>query len=255
MSKFVDKLRSTTEGALQPMGFRPGRAVSKELSMLLIATSPPGEVEAVAEIARDNIDAIMVRTGEDSDSLLDELGKIAGNTPWGVMSDAVSREYLEKLLKLGCDFLAFKAESAQAVALEEEDMGKILVIEHSLPDSLMAVVGQLSVDAVLIANPVDSPLTIRHLMDYYRVAALTHKPLLMEVSDDIDDADLRNLWDMGLDGAIVELKGEHAREQILRLKGIIENFPPASKRGQQTMKVTLPQIGAFTASVEEEEEE
>jgi hypothetical protein len=81
MSKFVDKLRSTTEGALQPMGFRPGRAVSKELSMLLIATSPPGEVEAVAEIARDNTDAIMVRTDEDSDSLLDELGKIAGNTP------------------------------------------------------------------------------------------------------------------------------------------------------------------------------
>jgi hypothetical protein len=141
------------------------------------------------------------------------------------------------------------------MVLGEEAMGKILVAEHSLPDSLMAVVGQLPIDAVLIAEDVELPLTVSRLMDYHRVALITHKSLLAAVPSGIDEDDLRSLWDTGIDGVVVELKGEHAREQLLKLKETIAKFPPASKRRQQMTEITLPQVGIFTAFEDEDEEE
>ncbi|MDD5486593.1 MAG: hypothetical protein PHW65_03475, partial [Dehalococcoidales bacterium] len=120
---------------------------------------------------------------------------------------------------------------------------------------LLRAINDLPVDAALIVN--DRPegtLTWQHLMFFQRAAAQLTKPLLASIPEKPTSAELQALWDIGVDGIVIEI-GKGQIEGLGELRRIISNLTnnsPGRKRGKTG--VLLPSM-RMEAPVEAEEEE
>jgi hypothetical protein len=223
--------------------------------MLLIATLPVVDAPAIAA-ARESADAILLSEVE-STILLQKPEKITtsfGELPWGVSIVETTEEQLARLKATGCDFLVFDAEKSPLILLREGDMGRILKFGPSLPDGLIRTTAQLPIDAVLIGD--DTSLTVQRLMVCQHLANLVHKPLLTTTPIGIPGEALKELWETGLVGVVVEVAGD-TKEGLSGLRHAIDALPLSRRRRREKAEVMLPYLGeeAITDMEEEEEEE
>ena len=87
------------------------------------------------------------------------------------------------------------------------------------------------------------------------LANLVHKPLLATTPIGIPGEDLKELWETGLAGVVVEMAGD-AKEGLSGLRNAIDALPLSRKRRREKVEVMLPYLGEeVTTDVEEEEEE
>jgi hypothetical protein len=254
VSKLLDKLNQVSRNSAPAIGFRAAAATPKSPRMLLIAALHKVDASAIAA-AKESADAILLREME-STTLLQKSEKLAtssGELPWGVTIGETTEEHLAKLKAAGCDFLTFDAEKAPLILLREGEMGRILKLGPSLPDGLTRATAQLPIDAVLIGD--DTSLTVQRLMICQHLANLVHKPLLMTTPTGIPGEDLKELWETGLVGVVVEMAGD-AKGGLSGLRNAIDALPLSRRRRREKAEVMLPYLGGeATTDVDEEEEE
>ena len=189
MSKLLDKLQRSSHTPTQPLGFRAKVTASKNQSIPLIAALPQTNLGLASDVIAAGSDALLIQVEQlnQAKNTLAALSKTAGDIPWGVSLKNIKRKQIDQLLKMGCDFMVFEAATAPASLLEEERVGKIVMIDPSLSDGLIETVEQLPVDAVFINEREQGKSTpsIYHLMLCQYLSNLTDKPLLFEI-DSID---------------------------------------------------------------------
>ena len=260
MSRLIDKLTKATRTTLQPMGFRTARTDREEAKMLVIAgvkldtTGQTGDYVAGA-------DAVWLRSAKAHLSAreIQPIIESMPDIPCGVSLEDTGTGNAKTLIKAGCDFLVFTETSPiEAVPVEDEDIGKILQVEPSLEDSMIRVINNLPVDAVLASGSykANASLAWHDLMSLQRLGLLLTKPLLVPVSPGISPSELKAIWEADVDGVVIE--ADTAKSDFFKgIRKTISELPPRTAKKHGKSEALLPYTGSTgqTGAPDEEEED
>ncbi len=246
MSKFIDRLKQLSEGAPQPLGFRPGGMAATRLKVQLVASLSGDAIPDSISDADAAFLCVDMPATKGSQKKLAEKAKV----PFGAC--AAGNVDVKALAEAGTDFVVFPA-NANVGGLADSKIGKVLEIDTNLSDSLLRSLNALAVDAVLLRHGFsesggDSPaaatssegLTWQDVIAIHRVAGMISKPVLLTVPSDISQADLKTVWHAGVDGVVVGITGENAEDIGALRKKIAGLEFPAARRESHTPGVPRP---------------
>lgn len=251
MSKLTEKLNQTTKVAPQGMGFR---AVTQPASMkprlLLIANVGEG-VESLAEVVAGADGVLLSKLGAGSRTLA-RISQALSQVPWGLRVRNAEVGRLPQITEAGCDFVVFPSSTEVAAFQNNNKVGKVLQVGSDIKETLLRVVNELPVDAVLVdRDPGAQALTWQDLMVFQLFGDLLVLPMLVVVPNAISTDELQALWNCGVDGIVVEAG---AAGQIAGLARLISEakFPLRKRR---RMEPVVPVVAEAGEEVIEEEEE
>jgi len=247
VSRLLDKLEQTSKGAAKPLGFRAAAAKKESRRMVLVAALDDAD-RAAAEAAREHADAALLTGAEGAQKLVSSLGDL----PWGVFLPEAAEGQLARLKKDGGDFYVFDAATAPTAFLKDEGMGRIAEISSSLADGLIRAASQLPVDAVLIGG--DDSMSVQRLMACRHISNLSSGHLLARAPFDMSADDVRELWETGMSGVVVQVAGK-AKEELKALREAIDALPSSRRKSSTRAEATLPYAGGDVSSEDEYEEE
>jgi hypothetical protein len=220
--------------------------------MLLVAGLPGLKVSEAETIADMDADAALMLNQNLDIKLAKQMVEAAGDIPLGVFVKDMSEESVNELAGSGCDFVVFDVKMS-ALALQEERIGRFLMVEPSLEQGLVRAINSLDVDGVFLNRGEESFITVEHLLICQRFNELLNKPLVVMLPSLVTSAELSNLWQIGIHGMIVP--PTQPEEAFTELRGMIDNLPKGTKRRRGKIDVVLPHYGESVAVEEEEEEE
>ena len=93
---------------------------------------------------------------------------------------------LAALVKAGVDFVVLAGTGAAAAPLASESVGRVMALDSELDDTYLRLLGDLGLDALVVAAP-EAPLTVERLLAVRRLSALARTPLLANAKPDIDE--------------------------------------------------------------------
>ena len=186
MSRFIDKLKKASQAEAQPMGFRKEKAVAKPRLLLVARLSRADIDKPVGLVAGADAGLLTIKKPVPEIKEIKELIKAVPSIPCGVWLDGISNKGIKQVAEAGCDFLVFPL-GMPLEPQDNEEVGKVLVVEALLERDLIRALDKLPVDALFIAGQQaeGSYLTWNHLMLCRRFADLSNKPLLVSVPPDI----------------------------------------------------------------------
>lgn len=256
MSQFIDRLKQTLQAAAPPMGFRAARPVSKP-RMLLVASLPQAGASNLAElVAGADAGLIPITKPGSGARVLKEMGQVVPGIPWGGWLDSTSREGIKRIGAAGGDFVVFPAAKMSLAILEEERVGKILAVDALVDEGLLRTINELPADAIFITGlGQGESLTWHHLMLFRRFTDLLTKPVLVPVPVSVSASELQVLWEVGVDGVVVEVAPEQPAGRLKKLRQMIDGLTLPSKRKWMKTRALLPGVRGASPVAEEEEEE
>lgn len=259
MSKFIDKLKQSSQMALQPVGFRTTLTSSIKPRMLLVAVLPEAAVNGLFDYVEDADAGLLLAAGLSSG--IKKLGKVTPDVPaipWGVWLKDNCGGGVKTLPKTGGDFIVFQETSTPLAFDSIDKVGKILEVAASLNEGFLRAVNELPIDAVLVNGEKKGSLTWHDLILYQRLTGLLTKPVLVSVPQEITAVELQMLWDVGVAGILAEVDVTKSAGGIKDIHGKIAklSLPTSDKRGKAGM--LLPHINVeknILTDTEEEEDE
>jgi len=252
MSKFVDKLQRLSKSSAPSIGFHPAASESESSAMLLIAGLSGVDVKEAKVVADSNADAGLILNQSFDTETVKQMVEAVGDIPLGVFVKDVSQDKVNELVGSGCDFVVFDIKVPGAV-LQQEDVGKFLMIAPSLEQSLVRAINGLEVDGVFINRGEESSITVEHLLIYQRFSELLNKPLVVTLPSLVTSGELNNLWQAGIDGIVIP--PAQPIEVFAALRRMAANLSKEAKRRRGKVGVILPQYGEDMVIEEDEEEE
>ena len=259
MSKLIDRLVQTAETVSLPMGFRVIQPASAKPKMSLIARIEPADDMARLAGYISSADATIITLASTGQKTVTDIARSLPDTVWGLWLEEKSRQPITSSIEAGADFFIMPLDSEPDLPGIEK-AGKILLAESSLSEGLIRTINELPVDAVLLADGEGekSAVTWHQLMLCQRFADLLSKPLLLTVPESVSSAELKALWDTGVDGVVISVKTAKQAEKLKGLRQIIDKSD-FTTRPRKKVAALLPHISEETAAaipdVEEEEEE
>ncbi len=249
MSKFLDRLERIWSGEIQPLGFAALAARTKSPAMAIVAMLGQGQL-GVGDQDLEGVDAVLF-SGADLDQEAETLSRAIeaiANIPWGASVQTATKEGVEQLKGLGCDFIVFGVDEMPVTFLAEQDMGKVLEVDASLSDNLARPIARLPIDAVLIRAE-QWPLTVRLLLDYGRLVGLTDKPCMALLPAAPGAGDIEALREAGICGVVT------SEQQVLsQIREAVQALPQGRKKKRKGSAI-LPAVAEWPTEVSEEEEE
>lgn len=254
MSKFIDKLKGLTKESAPVMGFRSAAAGPKPAPLLIITrpTMLSRDISVtLANNASAGVDSSIVPSKGTTIGDLKTLIKAMGDVPLGLAIEGVDGTRVAEFAKEGFDFVVFGTSTA-IPALEAADIGRVLEVTHQTsPEQIRALPEIESViDAVYVSGLKESFISIEHLLMFRRLVRTLSKPLVVEIPGGVTTADLKCLWDAGVDGIV--LTGSLTGTNLQKLKDTVAALPKGAKRqwGRAGEK-TAPRIGGLAGHTAE----
>lgn len=256
MSRFIDKLKRVSQVAPQPIGFKVAQPVSKP-RMLLVASLPQADVAHLADyLAGADAGLLPIARLTSEAKQLKEIVQLIPDILWGGLLQDTRQGGIKRIVQAGGDFIVFPLDTSLKI-LEDEEVGKVLEVEASLDEGLLRAVDELPADAVLITGQEKSDyfLTWHHLMLFRRFADLLTKPLLVSVPANVTAGELQAIWEVGVDGVVVDVEVGQPVGKLKKLRQIIDSLSLPSKRKPTRIAALLPHLRGEAGPVTEEEEE
>ena len=244
MSRLIDKIKKQSEQLPVPMGFRRALPQDAAPSILLIA-----KVNADAVLFADENSQLTA-------AAFKKIMKPLKDVPLGLFLEE-SKEKPAALEEAGCDFMVISPMSQLKTMPKNEKTGKILQVDSSMDDGLLHAINDLPADAALVTDSFGegNELVWHHLMLLRHMAMLISKPLLVQVPAGICEAELKALWDAGIEAVVVPVDVSK-EENLKELHEIALKLPRRTPKKQGKMNVFLPrQAESKEAPPPQEEEE
>ena len=249
MSKFIKGLKEVSHQKSSPIGFG-AKTQAKILSMLLIARLPQLKADRVSLAISAGADAVW-SAGPKPDAKLPDISKIAasaGEIPLGVEGIA---DTPDKIIEAGYDFVVMNTD-VLAHDLANNKIGKVLSINGSLEDNLVMTIGHLPVNAVLLSEYTQSPLTMLQLMHYQKLISFCGKLAIALLPS--DGADLEVMRNIGISGVVVDFTEADSADKLTEVKKLIQELPkPRGKREGGTY-ASLPGIQYSAEDFDDDDE-
>ncbi|MGQ9573396.1 MAG: hypothetical protein ACUVV3_09520 [Dehalococcoidia bacterium] len=256
MSKLSDKIRKATRLEPAPIGFGVMAARRRAPSMLLMVYGPASDMRPPSELAGRGVDAILLSLSNPQAELnqMTRWAKEAGDVPCGAQVMAANGKTVAALKEAGADFLAFAAETTNAEALLDTEMGYLLALSDDPSDSLLRAMDSFPLEGLWLYDWCQ-PLTVRAQMELRRLYLLSRTPLFVPARPDINAAELECLRDVGVVGIALNGAESSTWQRLGDLRQVIDALPPRVRRREERPEVVLPLGRELAAPIEEEEEE
>jgi hypothetical protein len=258
MSKLANKIRKTTRVEPAPLGFGVAAARPRPPSLLLMVHGPASGMRPPADLTDSGLDALLLSLNPERESAeAARWAKVAGELPCGLRIPSATSETVAALKQAGIDFLAFEADSANADALLDTEMGYVLSLTgpDASGDTLLRAMADFSLDALWLADW-HGPLTVQSQLELHRIHLLARAPLLVPVRADVGAGELECLRDVGVVGVAVDGREHNVWDQLPALRQAIDGLPPPRvRRREERPDAVLPVSARAPSSAEEEEEE
>jgi hypothetical protein len=279
MSKFVELLRQAARGGESGMGFSLARKAAAQRAAMLLAVALPRNDEAPSRLASRNggrdgaSEDMLARAALEAGAAAlvlplnapgdqEAILKLAGERPCGAFAeDRLTPADLEALAGMGFDFVVLYAHHAPA-DLGTAKIGRVIAVDHTYDERLIATLNVLDVDAVLAAilPPAEQgqPLTFQAVMRYRLLADLVRKPLIVLAQATLQPEDVATLWHAGaeallLAGPVLGESAESLGAAVAAFRQAIAALPRTRRfRRAEEERVVLP---ITTPAVLEEEEQ
>jgi hypothetical protein len=255
MSKLVEKLKGLRREAA-PMGFRPAeQAVSGSQMLVLgrLSQSGPGTAELASTGGRDFLDAA-VYTGKKLTEV-SNLAKAVSGVPLGFTAESTEVESFKAPVIDGVDFIVFGMKSAASV-LEVRDIGRFLELPWDSELARVMIAAELAtmIDGIIVGGTDVGVVTLEKLLACRRLVRTFNLPVIAEVTGAVTGADVRCLWEAGVDGLI--LTG-FTRESLASVRKAIDALPTGGRKlwsSKEKRQPLLPKLGESATELEKEEE-
>jgi len=252
MSKLVEKLKSLSREAAS-MGFRPAESPGQKPPLLIIGRSSalPADSSNFPAGAMTELDAAFFPGKGLTTEALKRLDKAAAGMPLGFSAEGVDPASLTGLAEAGADFIVFGLKAAAPV-LETKKLGKFLELASGTEAASVMTASELApmVDGVVISGGTSTEMTLEYLLTCRRAVRLFGVPVLAEVPAPVTEAEIKCLWEAGVDGIVI---GD--TEAIAGIKKTVESLPRGGRqRWGSKPRPVLPRLGESEIAAEEEEE-
>ncbi len=229
MSKLGDRIRRSGKVEPAPLGFAPASRTAS-VSMLVVA-DVGNDAGKIADAVKKGADVV---TWEGDAAAL-RKAKLPDGLILGVKASGAGREEAAALREAGADFLIVDTDS-RGEALLDEKLGFVMSIDDSsqLEDNRLRLMGELSLDALLIDSP-GAPLSVSDVMELRRLAALTRVPLLVRLDPAIDAGALQLLRESGAIGVVADSAGK-----LTDLRKTVESLPDRGRKRDDKSDALVP---------------
>jgi len=244
MSKFIERLQQVMTPSVQSMGFMTAKAQQARPKIQLVLNVNGSKAKT------------QVKEAVGADAFLFSNGLIdGGEAAAGMRLAKGDADEVEKAVKAGADFVVLPLSGE--VLAPDNKLGKIIQIEDSITDIMLRTVGDLPADAVLLVEDKESSLSLtwKRLMLIRRFAALSGKPLLIEVLPDVNETELQQIWDAGVSGIVAKVDGEQAEAVAANLRQIIEKLTFPSKRKNEKNMAIVPAVTVAAEAPKEDDDD
>ena len=239
MSKLSQKIRAASRAEPAPLGFASVTSQVRQHSLLCgVRLRDPA---AAAGAASKGADFLILE--DVARSNVKGVAKVEASV--GVAGD-FGADALEALVEAGVDFVVLAGPGADAAPLADQSVGRVMALDSDLDDTYLRLLGDLRLDALVIAAP-EVPLTVERLLAVRRLSALSRTPLLANAKPDIDAKSLELLRDSGVAGIVLDDAGK-----LAALKKRIAALP---RRGRRKENHSDPVIPAQAAAGHDHDEE
>ena len=227
MSKLSKKIRAAGRAEPAPLGFASLPTQVRQDSLLCgVRLRDPATAAGAASSGAD-----FVILEDVARSKVKGVAKVKASV--GVAGDFDS-DALEALVKAGVDFVVLAGPGAGAAPLADQSVGRVMALDSDLDDTYLRLLGDLGLDALVIAAP-EAPLTVERLLAVRRLSALARTPLLANAKPDIDAKSLELLRDSGVAGIVLDDAGK-----LAALKKRIAALPPRGRRKENHADAVIP---------------
>ncbi|MBI2862145.1 MAG: hypothetical protein HYX89_04925 [Chloroflexi bacterium] len=252
MSRYIELLQRIRHGR-PSIGFGTQPSTPPR-SMVLAVSLPRNEIELARAAFEAGAEAVVVNVNigesrgkgwatslEAEGSAIAEILKLAADRPCGLAVAGASDHELGDLRtveELGFDFLILTAQEAPLAFLQLQQVGKVLAVDQSYPDSLVRTANNMSIDALQLltrAERAGNPLTIRNLMRLRHMALLTTKPTVFLPSEHLQPSDLALLAEAGIESLMLAeptlgTSPQSLRRTITAFRTALDQLPPPGRQ-------------------------
>ena len=218
MGKLFRRIEQAARGSPAPMGFAARRESPIPPILLVLIVSHAGEVPPFMEAQPDGL-LLAGATDE-----VGAMAQVAQGVPWGVVVSPWSAPLAEEALQQGADFLVVDG-GAPLEALGREGVGRVLRLPQGVAAEVAKALDPLPVDGVLLAEPVQPPLSLEAALALAVWRGKVNRPVLVEVTGLPSPRELEALRDIGVN---VLLAGASAmgREVLGDLRRRLSHLSP-----------------------------
>lgn len=222
MSKLGDRIRKTGKAEPAQLGFATAAAKAASASMFVVV-DVGADAARIADAVKKGADAVIW----EGDAAALRKAKTADGVTLGVRVKDAGREEAAALREAGADFLVIDGATAGGALLDEK-LGFVMVIEEpeKLEDSQLRLMGELSLDALLV-DPPEAPFKVADVLALRRIAAMARAPMLARVDPSMDAGTLQLLRESGAIAAVV------AASSAAKLGDLTKTIASLPERGRK----------------------
>jgi hypothetical protein len=252
MSEFIEKLKRGTQHKPAQLGFR-SVSIKDKPKILLIAciTEPMMKNEEEFLVGADAGLVIMKNLVSGLESL-QKIATIKPDIPWGGWVKNIQWLKME-FPETEADYLIFATDTP--IFNLPAKLGRILELNSVLTDTMIRSIEDLPIEAILLNDDPGNLLNWNYLLTLQRLDNLVSKPILIKAPPEIVRENLSTLWEVGVDGIVVEIGNGQPKETLQELRIMIDKVSFPIPRKAKKTNVSLPFINSEAAKEEEEEEE
>jgi hypothetical protein len=231
MSKLSERIKRASKVEPAPLGFAPAARKAPASTMFVAVRLAANEIGKIGEAADKGAAVVILDGGA---AKLREA-TTTGDAIIGIKLDKPDRKEAAAAREAGADFLLID-DGTLAETLLDDKLGFVMSAATDLDDTRVRLLGELSLEALLVAAP-KPPLTVTSVLDLRRLAGMAHAPLLVEVDAGIDASTLQVLRESGAAGVVVSASDI---SKIAGLNELIAGLPVRGKRKDDKTEALVP---------------
>ncbi|MSQ11585.1 MAG: hypothetical protein EXR48_02635 [Dehalococcoidia bacterium] len=241
MSRLFQALERLHRGATIPLGFGLGRAARPERAPAMLLVASFGKADRSQEAAKLADLLLFKPSGQVTQTAVKKLAEAAGELPWGIQVDTLTKEQSSLLEKQGCDFVIFNSLAVPLDALKLDDVSYLLSVPKEFSEEQARALEATPIDGVVSQEAVAPPFTLDRLMELAGLRGLFGKPFFLPISGVPSAWELECLRDAGVDG-LVASADQVGPEALAELHKALREVPSRRPGKGERFTALLPQV-------------
>lgn len=238
MSKLIQRIEQVGKSTPAPLGFGVATRQQPAPAFAIIASTA---VESRAStVGEGQADGVLFTPDTVDIEALASAASCLGDIPWGVRLQNADRASVESLREKGCDFIAFLPSGVALDALQDDELGRLLVVTPDMDKEQAHILEDLPMDAALFAQAPPKKLTLEVLLELAAHRNQIGRFFLLPVTDVPSIWDLECLRNIGVEGLVLNLDQAEAGA-LEALQERIRELPKPKPRNERHAAL-IPQL-------------
>lgn len=217
MSKLIDLLEKAGTQSVPILGFRPDTENNNKSDVVSIGQI--SEKKYFSKKVKNQPNVFLLSETASSNLSF----KIPKNIICGMQINALTKNEIQRIQKLGIDFVIFDPTVSEASILNEPNIGKIPIVKNTNSEEQNRALTELPVDAIYIDYSIGkSPIKFEPIIEIQKITNSIEIPSIISCETSIEISDLETIRNIGVRGIISSIKPETDFDRLIQN---INNLP------------------------------